>query len=146
MGDAMPAQLTHEAPDGRQHLVGDLVRLDAIERPAIDRVVGQDVSVRIRRGECPHARRPHAQRPGDEGDERFVLDGAAQRAERSLVSEVAGLDAAVEAEQHVGTALVRAERLDEQPAAIGVDTEVGRRPAGVDAGLVRAAAPARPRR
>ena len=68
-----------------------------------------------------------------------MLDGALQRLERSLVAEVAGLEAAVEAEQQIGAALVGAERLDEELGAVGIDTEVGRGPAGVDAGPLESA-------
>ena len=79
-------------------------------------------------------RRAHPQCGRGQGDERFVLDAAPERVERLLVSEVVRLEAAVHAEQLVGAALVGAERLDEQLGAVGADTEVRRRPAGVDPG------------
>ncbi len=63
-----------------------------------------------------------------------MLDTASERIERLLVSEVVRLEAAIHAEQLVGAALVGAESLDEQLRAVGADTQVGRRPAGVDPG------------
>ena len=51
-----------------------------------------------------------------------------------LVSEVVGLDAAVEAEEEVGAALVVAQRLDEQLRAVGGDAEVRGRAARVHTG------------
>ena len=112
-------------------------RLDAIERSAIDRVVGQDVSVRVRRGERPHASasaHPATWRRARRSASCSTVRRSVE--ERSLVPEVAGLEAAVEAEEQVGTALVGAERLDEQLGTIGADTEVGRGSAGIDAGLL----------
>ena len=129
MGESVPAQLTHEEPDRREHLIGDIARIDPVEGLAIDRLVHEDVAVRLRRRDRPQVRRPHADGPCRERDERFVLDGAPQRQERSFVAEVAGEEAAVEAEQQIGAALVRAERLEEQLGAVGLDAEVGRRPA-----------------
>jgi hypothetical protein len=62
-----------------------------------------------------------------------VLDRAAQRRERSFVAQVVPLGPAVEAEQEIGAALVGAERLHEQLAAVRGHGEVGGGTAGVDA-------------
>ena len=103
-----------QPPDRGEHVVGDLGRVEPIERPALDRVVGEDVAVRARRWRTPAGAACARRGRGGEGDERLVLDGAAQRGERPLVAEVVGLEPPVEAEQQVGAALVVAERLDEQ--------------------------------
>ena len=139
MGEPVPPQLTHEAPDLGEHGIGHIARVDPVERLAVDRFIGEDVTVRLGRRDGPQAGRPHPDRPRGEGDERFVLDGAPQRQERLLVAEVAGQETAVEAEQQVGAALVGAERLDEQLGAVRFDTEVRRRPASVDSRAIELA-------
>ena len=118
VGDPVPPQLTDEAPDRGEHVIGHVARIDPVEGLARRwlRRRGRSRSARP----SATARRAGVRTPTDsrgEGDERFVLHGALQRRERSLVAEVAGEEAAVEAEQQIGAALVGAERLDEQLAS-----------------------------
>ena len=49
MGEPVPPQLTDEAPDRGEHVIGHLARIDPVERLAVDRLVGEDVSVRLGR-------------------------------------------------------------------------------------------------
>ncbi len=128
VGDAVPTQEAHLLPDLTEHLVGDLLGGDAVERTAGHGVVGQHERVRVGLGHRPHPRRAHPEVAGHQGDERLVLDRSAQRRERPLVAAISPTQGAVHPEQQVGAALVGAERLDEVAAAVGGRAEVRRRP------------------
>ena len=115
----------------------ELVGVDAVERAALDRLVGEHEAVRLRGGEGDEPGREDPLVAGGQGDERLVLDRAPQRGERSLVAQLVTADLAVHPEQEVGAALVGSERLDEQRLAVRRGPEVRRRAAGVDAGLLQ---------
>ena len=132
MGDPVAAQVGDCLPDGEEDLVGDVVRVELIERLAGHCVVGEHERVRLGRRKCPQARCTDAEVASGEREQRLVLDGAAQRRERSFVAEVAALQLAVDPEHEVGAAFVLAEDLHEQPIAARHDGEVRRRSACID--------------
>ncbi len=133
VGDAVAAQIGDRLPDRVEHVVGDIVRIELVERPAGHRVVGQHQRLGLGDRQRPQARRPDAEVTRGEREECFVLDGPTQRRERALVAEVAALQLAVDPEHEVGAALVPSEHLHEQSITVGRHREVGGRSAGVDA-------------
>ena len=119
--------LAHErdlTPHGSEHAVGHLCRLDAIERLALDGLVGEHERVRLggRERDQPRCANPDVAR--GQRHHRLVLDGPPQRRERTLVAEVAAVDHSVEPEEEVGAALVLAQRLDEEALTVGRLPEV----------------------
>ena len=124
MGDAVGAHQRQLRPHAGHHLVGHLRGLDAVQGTTRDGLVREHEAVGLRGGECREPRRADADVAGRQRDERFVLDGPAQRGERLLVTEIARLEAAVDAEHQVGAALVVAERLDEQRGPVAAGREV----------------------
>ena len=117
-----------------ENLVGQFIGLDPVERSTFDGVVREHERVRLCRHQRPKARCSDTEVAGGEGQERFVLDGSAQRREGPLVAEVVALDPTVDPEQQVGAALVLAEHLDEELVPALGGGEVRRRAASVDAG------------
>jgi hypothetical protein len=125
-------------PDGLEQVVVDPLRVDAVQRLAVDALVHQHERSRLGGGQRDEPGGAHAEVAGGQRHQRLVLDGPAQRPEALLVAEVARHDPAVEAEQQVGAALVHPQRLDEQAAAVAGVGEVRSGAAGVQAGLVDA--------
>jgi hypothetical protein len=117
--DALVAQQRHLGPDAVEHLVGDrLVRL-AVERLPVDGLVGQQHPVGADGGDAAQPRCADAAVAGLEGNERLVLHGPSQRAERPLVADVLEGEPPDDPEHEVRAALVATEGLDEQLLAVG---------------------------
>ncbi len=126
--------------DLRPHLleerVVDVVRCQLIERGPRDEVVREEHRVAPDRSDRPEAGRAHAAVAREQGDEGFVLDGAAQRRERALVADVLQAQEPVEAIEQVGGALLGAERLHEHLGAVGEPAHVRPGAARVDRGAL----------
>ncbi len=115
--DAVASEVGDRRPDRCEHLIGDLLRVELVERLAVDGVVGGHERVRLGRRHGAQARRADLEVACGQGEQRFVFDRPSQRGERPLVAEVPPLQAPVDAEQEVGAAFVASEHLDEEPAA-----------------------------
>jgi len=134
VGDPLTPQLGDLLPDPAEHVVGDRVGLDRVERAAVDGVVGQHHGQLADRGHGDQVGRAHAGVGGLQRHQRLVLDGAPQGRVRQLVADVLQPQPPPGPEQEVRVALVVAQGLDEQPPAVGELGEVRGRAAGVHAG------------
>ena len=96
----------HLLPQTAQDLGIETVRVDPVERPAVDQVVGQQV--RIPPGPAPHTGAvgcaPPRRGPGGRRRD-LVLDGASQGGEGSLVTHVLQADHAVKSAGRAGRPL-----------------------------------------
>ena len=137
MGDAVGPQGADLLPYLADHGVGQLARLDPVQRAPGDALIGQHEAVGFRGGDAEQTWGTHAKLAGHEGHHGLVLDGPTQRRKRSLVSQLPRQYGAVDAEQEVGAALVAPEGLDKKGVAMTISTEIRRRPTGVDAGWLQ---------
>ena len=134
VGDVALAEVGDLLPELRQHVVGDRVVGNGVERRAVDRFVCEQHRRLVDRCDRQEVGRAHPEIGGTQRDECFVLDGTSERRERRFVADVAQTGAAVEAEEEIGVALVTAQDLHEHTVAVVERAEVRGRPACVDGG------------
>jgi hypothetical protein len=134
VGDPGAVQVGDQAPDPAEDLVGEPLGRHPVQRaPAdADERQGQPVGVDLGDGEQPGGADAIARR--QRRHQRLLLDRLPQRRRDRLVAQAAEAQPAVEAEQQVAAALLAAEDLDEDAAAVGRGPEERPRPAGIHRG------------
>ena len=135
-------------PDPEQHLIGEQVGVDVVERRPVDHVVGEQEPVAPDCGHGAHPRCADTHVARRERNQGLVFDRASQRRERPFVTDVAQPQHSVDAEQQISGALVGSQHLHEQALAALQGREPGHRTPGIDRGAlegchVQSAAPQR---